>query len=99
LTYARLAWVSQNCVRAEMIAAANERLVEVHACIPLVAALGDGHIVTVDGMRFRIPVRSIHADPNPRYFEHRPRRDVAELHERPVRGLHAIVVPAPCATR
>ena len=28
----------------------------------------DGHITTVDGMRFRVPVRSIHTAPNPRYF-------------------------------
>ena len=68
LTYARLSWVSQNYVRAETIAAANELLLKVHARIPLVEALGDGHIATVDGMRFRVPVRSIHAGPNPRYF-------------------------------
>jgi hypothetical protein len=40
-------------VRAETIASANELLLKVHAHIPLVAARGDGHIATVDGMRFR----------------------------------------------
>jgi TnpA family transposase len=63
LTYARLSWVSQNYVRAETIAVVNELLLKVHARIPLVAALGDGHSATVDGMRFRVPVRSIHAAP------------------------------------
>jgi hypothetical protein len=56
----RLAWVSQNYVRSETIAAANELLLDVYRRIPLVQALGDGHIATVDGMRFRVPIRSIH---------------------------------------
>lgn len=93
LTYARLAWVSQNYVRAETIAAANDLLLKVHARIPLVAALGDGHIATVDGMRFRVPVRSIHAGPNPRYFD--TGRGVTWLNyiSDQFAGLHAIVVP------
>lgn len=68
LSYNRLAWVSQNYVRAETIAAANERLLRLYRRIPLVQVLGDGHIATVDGMRFRVPVRSVHAGWNPRYF-------------------------------
>lgn len=93
MTYARLSWVSQNYVRAETIAAANELLLKVHARIPLVAALGDGHIATVDGMRFRVPVRSIHAGPNPRYFA--TGRGVTWLNymSDQFAGLHAIVVP------
>jgi TnpA family transposase len=93
LTYARLSWVSQNYVRAETIAAANELLLNVHSRIPLVEALGDGHIATVDGMRFRVPVRSIHAGPNPRYFD--TGRGVTWLNymSDQFAGLHAIVVP------
>jgi TnpA family transposase len=53
LSHDRLSWVSQNYVRAETIAAANERLLAVYRRIPLVQILGDGHIATVDGMRFR----------------------------------------------
>lgn len=93
LTYARLSWVSQNYVRAETIAAANELLLKVHARIPLVETLGDGHIATVDGMRFRVPVRSIHAGPNPRYFD--TGRGVTWLNymSDQFAGLRAIVVP------
>ena len=93
LTYARLSWVSQNYVRAETIAAANELLLKVHARIPLVEALGDGHIATVDGMRLPVPVRSIHAGPNPRYFD--TGRGVTWLNymSDQFAGLHAIVVP------
>jgi TnpA family transposase len=80
-------------VRAETIAAANELLLKVHARIPLVEVLGDGHIATVDGMRFRVPVRSIHAGPNPRYFA--TGRGVTWLSymSDQFAGLHAIVVP------
>ena len=93
LTYARLAWVSQNYVRAETIAAANELLLKIHARIPLVGALGDGHIATVDGMRFRVPVRSIYTGPNPRYFD--TGRGVTWLNymSDQFAGLHAIVIP------
>ena len=86
-------WVSQNYVRAETIAAANELLLDVYRRIPLVQALGDGHIATVDGMRFRVPVRSIHTGPNPRYFARG--RGVTWLNylSDQFAGLHAIVVP------
>ena len=89
----RLSWVSQNYVRAETIAAANELLLDVYRRIPLVRALGDGHIATVDGMRFRVPVRSIHTGPNPRYFARG--RGVTWLNylTDQFAGLHAIVVP------
>ncbi len=93
LSHNRLAWVSQNYVRAETIAAANERLLAVYRRIPLVGVLGDGHIATVDGMRFRVPVRSIHTGPNPRYFARG--RGVTWLNymSDQFAGLHAIVVP------
>lgn len=89
----RLSWVSQNYVRAETIAAANELLLDVYQRIPLVQALGDGHIATVDGLRFRVPVRSIHTGPNPRYFARG--RGVTWLNylTDQFAGLHAIVVP------
>ena len=89
----RLAWVSQNYARAETIAAANELLLDVYLRVSLVQALGDGHIATVDGMRFRLPVRSIHTGPYPRYFARR--RGVTWLNylSDQFAGLHAIVVP------
>jgi hypothetical protein len=55
-------------MHAETIAAADDLLLPFHARIPLVGAFGGGDIATVDGMRFRVPVRTIHADPNRRYF-------------------------------
>jgi TnpA family transposase len=60
---------------------------------PFVGALGNGHIATVDGMRFRVPVRSIHTGPNPRYFARG--RGVTGLNylTDQFAGPHAIVVP------
>jgi TnpA family transposase len=89
----RLSWVSQNYVRGETIAAANELLLDLYRRVPLVQAWGDGHIATVDGIRFRVPVRSIHTGPNPRYFARG--RGVTWLNylTDQFAGLHAIVVP------
>ncbi|MGZ6617737.1 MAG: Tn3 family transposase, partial [Solirubrobacteraceae bacterium] len=92
LSYNRLAWVSQNYVRVETIATANEHLLALYRRIPLVQVLGDGHIATVDGMRFRVPVGSIHTGPNPHYFARG--RGVTWLNYMSDQsaGLHAIVV-------
>jgi TnpA family transposase len=64
----RLLWVQQNYVRQETISAANARLVAFHQQIPLSQVWGGGEVASVDGLRFVVPVRSIHARPNPKYF-------------------------------
>ncbi|HET6343603.1 MAG TPA: Tn3 family transposase, partial [Myxococcota bacterium] len=64
----RLAWVAQNYVRAETIARANARLVDYHAGLPLVQAWGGGEVASADGLRFTVPVRTVHAGHNSRYF-------------------------------
>jgi Tn3 transposase DDE domain len=89
----RLSWSARTTCAPRRSPAANERLLDVHRRIPLVQALGDGHIATVDGMRFRVPVRSIHTGPNPRYFARG--RGVTWLNylSDQFAGLHAIVVP------
>lgn len=88
LSPSRLAWVSQSYVRAETIAQANELLLDVYRRIPFVQALGDGHIATVDGMRFRVPVRSIHSRrggrPRPRRAAGRRSRAFASGRSRPL---------------
>ncbi|GGB81703.1 Tn3 family transposase [Deinococcus soli (ex Cha et al. 2016)] len=64
----RLSWVSQNYVRAETIAAANARLVDFQSTLPDLPDWGKGYVASVDGMRFRVLVKSIHSGQNPRYF-------------------------------
>ncbi len=68
LTRARLAWIQQSYIRADTITTANNRLVDVHAALPLTKALGGGELASADGIRFVVPVRSVHAGANPKYF-------------------------------
>jgi TnpA family transposase len=68
LTRGRLLWVQQNYVRAETITRANARLVAAQARISLARMWGGGEVATADGLRFVVPVRTINAAPNPKYF-------------------------------
>ena len=64
----RLNWVAHNHLRSATHAAANTRLVDYHTPLPLAQAWGGGEMASADGMRFVIPVSTIHAAYNPRYF-------------------------------
>jgi hypothetical protein len=68
VTRGRLLWVQQNYVRAETIALANAWLVEAQSKIALAQAWGGGEVATADGLRFVVPVRTLNAAPNPKYF-------------------------------
>ena len=71
LTRHRISHVDQNYLRAETYAAANAPLIAAQADIALAQAWGGGLLAAVDGVRFVVPVRSIDARPNPRYFGRR----------------------------
>ncbi len=68
LTRSRLSWVQQNYFRADTLTEANARLVDAQSGIPLTEVWGGGELASVDGLRFVVPVRTINAGPNPRYF-------------------------------
>lgn len=68
LTRGRLSWVQQNYIRAETLARANARLVEAQTRIPLAQTWGGGEVASADGLRFVVPVRTINAGPNSKYF-------------------------------
>lgn len=68
LTRDRLAHVDQYYLRPENYVAANAVLIAAQAQIPLAQAWGGGMVAAVDGMRFVVPVRSVDARPNPKYF-------------------------------
>ncbi len=68
LTRERLNWVAHNYLRSATHAAANTRLVDHHTALPVAQAWGGGEMASSDGMRFVIPVSTIHAAYNPRYF-------------------------------
>jgi len=71
LTRNRISHVDQNYLRAENYAAANAALIQAQSDIALAQAWGGGLLAAVDGIRFVVPVRSIDARPNPKYFGRR----------------------------
>jgi hypothetical protein len=68
LTRDRLSHVEQNYLRPENYAAANAVLIDAQAELGLAQAWGGGLVAAVDGMRFVVPVRTVQARPNPKYF-------------------------------
>ena len=64
----RLLWVDQNYLRDDTLIACNAVLVAAQNRIALARAWGGGDVASADGMRFVVPVRTIHAAPNPKYF-------------------------------
>ena len=68
LRRSRLSWVNQNYIRNETLTAANARLVAAQNRIPLVHSWGGGEVASADGLRFVVPIRTVHAGPNPKYF-------------------------------
>ncbi|MGH3196941.1 MAG: Tn3 family transposase [Streptosporangiaceae bacterium] len=64
----RLNWAGHNYLRSATHAAGNTRLAGYHTPLPLAQAWGGGEMASADGMRFVIPVSTINAAYNPRYF-------------------------------
>ncbi|MGB6162286.1 MAG: DUF4158 domain-containing protein [Pseudonocardiaceae bacterium] len=64
----RLSHVAQNYLGVEAYAWANAPLIEAQAEIGFARTLGGGLLAAVDGMRFVVPVPSIYARPNRKYF-------------------------------
>lgn len=64
----RLSWVDQNYIRDDTLTAANVLLVATQSRLALASLWGGGEVASADGMRFVVPVRTVHAGPNPKYF-------------------------------
>jgi hypothetical protein len=60
----RLAWVKQNYVRDDTLTAANAKLVSAQNRIAPAHVWGGGEVASADGMRFIVPIRTVHAGPN-----------------------------------
>ncbi len=93
LRRSRLSWVRQNYVRAETLTRANAALVAAQNRVPLARAWGGGDVASADGLRFVVPIRTIHAGRNPHYFG--PERGVTfyNLVSDQFTGLNGITVP------
>jgi TnpA family transposase len=89
----RLSWVNQNYVRDETLVAANALLVTAQDNIPLAHAWGGGEVASADGIRFVVPVKTIHAGPNPKYFGIGRGVTYYNLVSNQFTGLHGITVP------
>ena len=93
LTRGRLLWVQQNYVRAETIALANAWLVEAQSKIALAQAWGGREVATADGLRFVVPVRTLNAAPNPKYFGRGHGATYFNFANNQFAGLGGVVVP------
>ena len=93
LTLPRLSWVQQNYVRAETLTAANARLVDGQAELPLAQAWGGGEVASADGMRFVVPVRTIHAGWNRKYYGSQRGVTYYNFTGDQFTGFHGIVIP------
>ena len=89
----RLAWVNQNYLRDDTLVAANARLVAAQNRVALAHAWGGGEVASADGMRFVVPVRTVHAGPNPKYFGFDRGVTWYNLLSDQGSGLNAITVP------
>jgi TnpA family transposase len=93
LRRARLSWVNQNFIRNETLTDANACLVAAQNHIPLVQAWGGGEVASADGLRFVVPVRTLHAGPNPKYFGYERGVTYYNLVSDQFTGLNAVVIP------
>lgn len=89
----RLTWTDSNYIRDETIRAANAILVAAQSGVPLANIWGGGEVASADGMRFVVPVRTVHAGPNPKYFKEGRGVTWYNLISDQYSGINDIVVP------
>jgi len=93
LTRGRLSWVQQNYIRAETLTRANACLVDTQATIALAHEWGGGEVASADGLRFVVPVRTLNAGPNRKYFNADRGVTYYNFTSDQFTGFHAIVIP------
>lgn len=89
----RLLWVQQNYIRADTISRANARLVEAQSHIPIVQSWVGGEVASADGLRFVVPVRTLNARPNSKYFGGERSITYYNFLSDQFSGIYALVVP------
>ena len=85
-------YVAQRYLRPETLAAANARIVDFHAKLGLAERWGGGEVASIDGLRFVVPRRTIHAAYNRRYFDRRRGVTLLGTTADHYAGLHTIVI-------
>ena len=89
----RLSWANQNYIRDETLTDANTQLVAAQSKIPLATIWGGGDVASADGLRFVVPIRTVHAGPNSKYFGSQRGVTWYNLVSDQFSGLNAITVP------
>ena len=93
LTRDRLSYVQQNYLRFDTLTAANARLVDYQATLPLARVWGGGDVASVDGLRFVVPIRTVNAGPNPKHFGWGRGITYINMVSDQFTGLHGVDVP------
>jgi TnpA family transposase len=93
LTESRLNWVKQNYLRAETLSRANARLVNYQSTLPLAKKWGGGEVASADGMRFVVPIRTLNAGANRKYFGSNKGITWYNFVSDQYAGFHGIVIP------
>ena len=93
LTRHRLTWVQQHYIRPETLTQANARLVEAQSHIPLAQTWGGGEVASADGLRFVVPVQTLNAGPNSKYFGRGRGITYYNFVSDQFTGFHGLVVP------
>ena len=93
LTRHRLTWIQQHYIRPETLIQANVQLVEAQRHIAIVQAWGGGEVASADGLRFVVPVKTLNAGPNPKYFNRGRGITYYNFVSNQFTGFHGLVVP------
>lgn len=86
-------WVKQNYFRAETLTRTNARLVDYQSTLSLAKKWGGGEVASADGMRFVVPVRTLNARPNKKYFGANKGITWYNFLSDQYAGFHGIVIP------
>ena len=93
LTRGRLGWVHQNSLRAETLIRANATLVDTQSTSALAKEWGGGEVASADGMRFVVPIRTLNAGPNRKYYGAHRGVTYYNFSSDQFTGFHGIVIP------
>ena len=93
LTRGRISWVKQNYIRSENLIRANAKLVNEQTHIPLAQYWGGGEVASADGLRFVVPIRTLNAGPNSKYFPVGRGITYYNFTSDQFTGFHDIVIP------
>ncbi len=93
LRRSRLSHVTQNYVRSDTHIEANQHLIAAQSNVPIAQRWGGGLVASVDGLRFVVPVQTINAGPNPKYFGRQRGLTWLNAINDQVAGIGAKVVP------